>query len=149
MSARNCPFKFVRPERSEDERRRDRFVKFEKDLRPGQAGSPKTTFEILKLSSIEPEDILYHLKQWSNLVSVMGFAEGQEQFSVFRSTISDDIAVTWSNARQEHQGDDAEAFDHCIDYNTELFLTFGEPHHGNQVTPLFEVIQNIFRFYRG
>ena len=76
MSSENCPFSLTKSIRTEDDRRKDRFCKFEVPVDPLDPDGLKSTVEIMKLSSDDPEDVLNHIYEFDTLVENTGAGKG-------------------------------------------------------------------------
>ena len=91
MTSENCPFFLTKRERSEDDRRKDRFCKFEVPVDPDDPDGLKSTVEIMKLSSDDPEDVLNHIYEFDTLVANTGAGEGAPRFRLFQMTLSSTV----------------------------------------------------------
>ena len=114
MSSENCPFSLTKSIRTEDDRRKERFCKFEVPVDPLDPDGLKSTVEIMKLSSDDPEDILNHIYEFDTLVENTGAGEGAPRFRLFQMTLSSTLSKDWESVRADHPGDNQAAFEECI-----------------------------------
>ena len=114
MSAEDCPFQIVRPERSDEDLKSNTYVKFEILIDPNNPDGLKSTVQFLKLNSDHPEDVLNHFCQFDKLVTDTGTAEGEARFRLFSLTLSPDAQSDWNDVLAE-RGDarDQDAFDNA------------------------------------
>ena len=76
MSAEDCPFELIRPDDDDvDVEKKDSFVSFKMLIDPNDAEGQKTTLNVKKLNSSDPEDVLNHLQTFEHLVEQLDTAK--------------------------------------------------------------------------
>jgi len=110
MSAADCPFSVIRPVPVDDDKNYDSFVKFEVPIDPNAADGLKSTIQLRKLNSDNPEDVLLFFRNYNKLVEDLETPEGEPRFRLFNLVLGPDAQADWATVLQEiddcHNQDD-------------------------------------------
>ena len=95
MSAHNAPFK-INPVADDDESKKDHFVSFELPIDPLDPEGLKVTRKFHVLNSIQPEDVLFFISRFDDLVGDLDINPGLPRFRFMPSPLGHDLKKKWS-----------------------------------------------------